>query len=96
MGEQISVGVRYCGGCNPRYDRVTAVGELVKMLPGCDLAPTLPGKTYPAVVVVCGCPARCAGVGGLDAPLVYLTDMRELCPAARELARLLGREAPGS
>lgn len=92
MNERLPVGVRYCGGCNPRYDRVAAVGQLARMFPGLELAPALPDTAYPAVVVVCGCPARCAGIDGLDAPLVYLTDVWELRPAAQELARHLGGE----
>lgn len=92
MGEGRSIGVRYCGGCNPRYDRVAAVEELARLLPGWVLVPAQPGAAYPVAVVVCGCPARCAGTAGLSAPLVYLKDRQDLDCMARELARLLGGE----
>lgn len=88
MAERRRVGVRYCGGCNPRYDRVAAVGRLAGLLPGCELVPALPGTAYPAVVV-CGCPAQCAGTADLDGPLVYLKEERELCRVAEALSLLL-------
>lgn len=92
MSKGLAIGVRYCGGCNPRYDRVAAVRQLARLFPGCELAPVLAGAAYPAVVVVCGCPARCAGVTDLDTPLVYLKDAGDLSHVARELARLTGME----
>lgn len=94
MGKRLAIGVRYCGGCNPRYDRVAAVRQLARLLPGYELGPAQPGETYPAAVVVCGCPARCAGTADLDAPLVYLKELQDLYPAARELTRLLGGDGP--
>ena len=33
MGEGRAIGVRYCGGCNPRYDRTAAVRTLKELLP---------------------------------------------------------------
>lgn len=92
MAEGCFIGVRYCGGCNPRYDRVAAVGRLARLLPGWELVPVQPGTAYPAVLVVCGCPARCAGTADLDAPLAYLKSGEEIGPAAEELARLLRRK----
>jgi len=43
-------------------------------------------------LVVCGCPARCAGVRDLELPaeaLVYVTGEADLSPAAEKLKRLL-------
>lgn len=87
MGDNKQVGVRYCGGCNPRYDRVAAVRRLGELLPEAKLAPAAPGQR--ATLVVCGCPVRCAGVGGLTGPLIYLTGPENLGPMAEKLARLL-------
>lgn len=92
MSEGRAIGVRYCGGCNPRYDRTAAVQALEELLPGWEIIPAQPGADYPAVAVVCGCPARCAGTDDLNAPLVYVKDIQDIGPAAGELARLLGVE----
>ena len=29
----MKVGIKYCGGCNPRYDRVAAVNQLKREFP---------------------------------------------------------------
>ena len=53
------IAVYYCGGCNPRYDRVGAVGELRQRFPR--LAFTLPDGGRPdGCLAVCGCTAGCA------------------------------------
>ena len=43
------IGVKYCGGCNPRYDRTGLVAQLINKLGG-------EGLEW----VVCGCTAACA------------------------------------
>lgn len=72
MGEHFVVGVRYCGGCNPRYDRVAAVRRLREQFPYLDFCAAAPGQ--PLVLVICGCSARCAETADLDGTLVWLTD----------------------
>ena len=55
------VAVKYCGGCNPRYDRVEFVRSLQKDFPGLEVIGTLPPSAAEPdfALVVCGCPARC-------------------------------------
>ena len=54
------VGVKYCGGCNPRYDRVAFVRALAERCPEARFVPAWPGERYDRLLVVCGCHARCA------------------------------------
>lgn len=62
------VGIKYCGGCNPRFDRVAWVQRLQKSCPDVRLVPAGREDAPPfAYLVVCGCSARCADVSGLDA-----------------------------
>lgn len=58
--------VKYCGGCNPRYDRAALVKSLEARL-GQTLPAAEPGRWYDEIFVVCGCPARCADVSALSA-----------------------------
>ena len=47
---------------------------------------------YPAVLVVCGCPSRCANVSDLAVPagrLIFLSGWEELLPAKEKLAEAL-------
>lgn len=53
------IAVYYCGGCNPRYDRVRAVSGLRERFPR--LTFTLPDEGAPdGCLAVCGCTAGCA------------------------------------
>ncbi len=65
--------VKYCGGCNPRYDRAAAVKRLEKTL-GEKLSAARPGVSYERVFVVCGCMARCADTTGFSAKEFILVD----------------------
>ena len=41
MGERVVIGLRYCGGCNPRYDRVALAKEMAACFPQAELAALL-------------------------------------------------------
>ena len=62
------IGIRYCGGCNPRYDRVAAVNKLKSLLPEMAFEAVQPDHDYDSVVVVCGCDAACAKTDDLKVP----------------------------
>ena len=67
--------VKYCGGCNPCYDRRAAVRALEERL-GEPLPPARPGVDYDELFIICGCPAQCAGISGLSARrLVWVLSM---------------------
>lgn len=85
MAAERIIGLRYCGGCNPWYDRVAAVERLRALHPELRFVPARPGRRYPAVLVVCGCPARCADVSGLEGTLVWLCGSEQLEEAAQAL-----------
>ena len=95
MGDKKRIGVRYCGGCNPRYDRVAVVNKLASLLPQAELVPAQPGEGYAGAVLVCGCPSRCAKADGLAVPpgrQVWLSGWEDLLPAKKQLEALLAQE----
>jgi hypothetical protein len=55
----MKVGIKYCGGCNPRYDRVSEVEKLKKKLPDTIMTYAKEEETYDWVILVCGCSAVC-------------------------------------
>ena len=76
MADKRQIGVRYCGGCNPRYDRVALVKRIGGFFPEAEFVTAQAGVKYPAVLVVCGCPSRCANVSDLAVPagrLIFLS-----------------------
>ena len=56
----IRIGLKYCGGCNPSYDRVEylqevqeAAGNRFEWVPAAD-------GGFTTVLLICGCDKRCA------------------------------------
>ena len=86
MADRPVVGVRYCGGCNPRYDRVAAVRKLEEQCPHVRLLPAGPGQGL--VLLVCGCSAQCAGREDLDGEVLVLWSPEQFDQAARRLQTL--------
>ncbi len=92
------VGIRYCGGCNPRFDRVQAVQELKTMLPNVSFVHAGDGTPYHAAVVVGGCASHCAHTEDLTVPadcIVHLMDQKSIASVALNLQQLLGLPAKG-
>ena len=63
---EVTVGVRYCGGCNPRYDRVGGVGALARACPPGGVRGAGAGRGGGGGLVVGGCTACCADLAGLS------------------------------
>ena len=61
----MKIGVKYCGGCNPRYDRGAFVEGLKARYPDAEFQSARPQERYDQVLVVCGCAARCADVSAI-------------------------------
>lgn len=62
----MKIGIKYCGGCNPRYDRTNVIEQLKKDLPGSDAFLAEPFADMDYVVVVCGCKSACALIDGFE------------------------------
>ncbi|MDR2529310.1 MAG: hypothetical protein LBD04_09905 [Synergistaceae bacterium] len=52
------IAVKYCGGCNPRYDRVEFARSLQADFPELEVVGADAAEPD-FVLVVCGCPVRC-------------------------------------
>lgn len=62
------VGVKYCGGCNPSYDRVGFVTRLSSRYADKILIETVESTVvYDAIIVVGGCKVCCANHKDLTA-----------------------------
>lgn len=59
-------GIKYCGGCNPRYDRITFVDTVKKRCPEAEFQYVQPDVIYDHLLVVCGCPSRCADISRIQ------------------------------
>lgn len=62
----VHVGLKYCGGCQARYDRMAAL-QTVRSLcpPGTVFEPVEAGREYDYILIINGCQAQCADRRGL-------------------------------
>lgn len=55
------VGVKFCGGCNPRYDRGKALETMKEQMQGkAEFVIAEEGKEYDVLLVIGGCTNCCA------------------------------------
>lgn len=54
------VGVKFCGGCNPRYDRKEYLERIMKREPLWDFEFAEEDRLYDVLLVIGGCPSCCA------------------------------------
>lgn len=73
----MTYAVKFCGGCNPRYDRSGCHAKLEDRI-GTRLGSPQESVRYDVVFVICGCPSRCADVSAIQADRFIYLDSPEL------------------
>ena len=53
------IGIKYCGGCNPEYDRVALIRQIQERLKDKADFVSWEGGGIDLVLVVCGCSTSC-------------------------------------
>jgi len=70
---QKGIGILYCGGCNPHFDRVALVEKIQALEPiSVSFEHLQRGKEYDAVLVVFGCSNSCASLDGVTAGKIIM------------------------
>lgn len=54
----MTVMVKYCGGCNPRFDRLAVAKQLQEQSPSVQIIP-VGTSAADLVLVICGCKNKC-------------------------------------
>ena len=68
-------GIVYCGGCNPRYDRVEFVSRLKRDFAHLNFTYASKEEHYDLLIMVCGCNAACVRVEAYSADkIIVVTD----------------------
>jgi len=65
------VGLKYCGGCNPGYDRVALAAYIEKSLHGRAEFVTLDDDNLDLVLAVAGCKRCCADLNSFEEKKVF-------------------------
>lgn len=60
----MKIGLKYCGGCNPKYNRSFIPKRVKEMFPWIQVEAAEKGISYDWVFVICGCRAECIDVKG--------------------------------
>jgi 4-hydroxybutyrate CoA-transferase len=71
----LNIGIVYCGGCNPHFDRIVFVDSLIKRTAGkmC-IENANHSQPYDVILAICGCSCACANVKDFEAGrLVFIT-----------------------
>lgn len=55
----MKIGIKYCGGCNPRFERASIAARLREDFPEATIVSALQGPAD-VVAVICGCLSACA------------------------------------
>lgn len=56
----MKIGVRFCGGCNPRFDRGLALEKIRECKPNDEFLHAVEGEEYDMLLVIGGCTNCCA------------------------------------
>ncbi|MBN1663930.1 MAG: hypothetical protein JW943_10045 [Deltaproteobacteria bacterium] len=73
------IGLKYCGGCKPEYDRVQAVAALKKRLGGKIELVSYEDPQTEGTLVVAGCPTACVDLKPFQGrPLWVVTSLQEV------------------
>jgi len=54
------IGVKYCGGCNSKYDRAGALEKMKRELEDYQFSYVKEEEIYDYLLVICGCHVVCA------------------------------------
>ena len=86
----MKIGIKYCGGCNSRYDRTKEVEKLKKQFPQHEFTYQVDTAICDIFLLVCGCMTACASPEGLAAKR-----FEQLCTPAQfaQLAAALKAES---
>jgi hypothetical protein len=78
---QLKIRVKYCGGCNPNYDRVALVKQIEERLAGKAALVGAEGNGIALVLAVVGCSIACADLApfaGLEIRVITSPEDAEL------------------
>ncbi|WP_073045529.1 hypothetical protein [Dethiosulfatibacter aminovorans] len=86
----MKIGFKYCGGCNPRYDRKAVYEEILDRADGIhEIAIADENGTYDYLIVLAGCTNACADCSGLSFQneKIVITEYRQVCDTINRITK---------
>lgn len=72
----MKIGIKYCGGCNPRFNRKETINKLDAYFEDIIFKPINESSWYDIVIVVCGCLTACVNKESINSNKIF-----EITPA---------------
>jgi len=83
----LKVGIKYCGGCNPYYDRVALVKRTERRLKGKVAFVSAADDDVDLVLAVEGCNTACADLSSFDGKKIrIITQLEDADDFIREIS----------
>lgn len=74
----LKAGIKYCGGCNPRYDRVALAEYIKKSLHGKVEFVSLDNEVIDLILAVEGCRTCCADLSSFEGtPIHFIAQIED-------------------
>ena len=73
----LKVGIKYCGGCNPYYDRVALVKQIESRLQGKVEFVSTENGYVDVILAVEGCKTACADLSSLQGKTIHVISRKE-------------------
>jgi hypothetical protein len=89
----LRIGIKYCGGCNPLYDRVVAVKKLEQKLKGKAVFVSPDSKEVDLILAVQGCDRACADLSPFEGIPIQMVLTPE--GGSTALEHIIGRARTG-
>ncbi len=89
------VAVKYCGGCNPRFNRSEIVRMINRDFSGAEIVYSAPEPvSADLLLIICGCSSRCISAAAMAADCeVFVLTEEEQYAALRERLRMMEGES---
>ena len=77
INSKVKIAIKYCGGCNPEFDREEAVDEMLSRLGQTVEVLALDDPAVEMVVAVQGCPVSCADLDAHQGKTIVTLSSRD-------------------
>jgi hypothetical protein len=68
----LKIGVKYCGGCNPSFDRIAAAEKIKERFKEEAEFVSYSDPDAEFIIVLMGCGSACADLSGIDEQRVFI------------------------
>lgn len=85
----MKIGVKYCGGCNPYYDRIGAVKMLERAIEPERLRSYKKEEAWDVILIVSGCAAACVDIAEGVAVKLTISSQEDIDEAIETIKGML-------